>query len=248
MRLTADDRAAISAGELEIRRPVKYRKGRRLACPLKRGDIAAISPTECAHVVSIRTEGDEWVARVELLGAWALRSVDGPRRSSLSGLERDLPGVLSWKSKPDVEVGDIFVFDWVRLRDHYEGQTIHADEPAVWIEVTSVNRNRKGEWVAHYRKHGFDRPKFMAPKLGYTTNRSRAISDAEVPELRDDPVAAAHNETAREIRRLETLRAGLQQKLMATANPRKQAVVVKAIADTETKLRRLQGLSEKSAA
>jgi hypothetical protein len=261
VKLTDEDREAIDAGRLELRRPVKYRYTRKLRCGIKRGTVVQVDDSRCISVTGVRSDGDEWIIQFEVLGLWALKSIK-ERKVGREQIAAELPGVITYDHEPDLIVGDIFEFPNYRekIRDpngdfpdrkneqQEGGDPINEDVPGLYIQITSITRDKKGKWIARYCKHGFEEDEYMAPQLGYTKNPDRAISKAPVYRGKPDPAIAERDDAAREVRRLEALRAGLQQKLMTTSNPRKQVVVVKAIEDTERKLRAVQGKSERIAA
>jgi hypothetical protein len=252
MKLTKDEAAAIDDGATHIRRPQRVSGGRKLKTSVKRGQIAHGHGT-FAQILSVRLIEDEWVMRVEKTEYWALQAIEARRRQLTADLEEALPGVLTWDEQPDVQVGDMFVFEREKIRDanggyfdkagnwHEGGEAINEDVPSVYIEIVSVGRGKKGEHVARYRKHGFDTDQYLAPKLGYTTNRHRALSSAPAPEVRVDPAISTRDEMSREYRRLSMMRSGLQRKLTSTRNERILTVTTVALADVERKMRGLQG-------
>jgi hypothetical protein len=252
VRLTTIEAAAIDAGCTTILREQRVRNGRKLKVSTKRGDIAH-GHGVYAQILSIREHEGKWEFRVEQTGEWALRAKEDGRKMSKADLEDALPGVLSWDEQPDVQVGDIFVFEREKIRDANGGyfnkagnwceggEAINEDVPSVYIEVVSVGRGKKGEHIARYRKHGFEDDQYLAPKLGYTTNRHRALSSAPAPEVRVDPAISTRDEMSREYRRLQQLRACHQREIMRAKGPGQLARLTISLADVERKMRGLQG-------
>lgn len=266
MRLTDEEKAAIKAGERVIRRPVRKRRNMRgtmrdLRTSVKRGTVARVDENTCISVLRVSKKDGEWHIHFETLPAWAL-TPSQERQIGRDEIAAGLPGALRYDEEPDLVVGDIFEFPEYRdkVRDPNRGymdrknewreggEPINEDVPALYIEITSISRDKKGKWVARYRKHGFEEDEYMAPKLGYTKNPERAISRAPVVKVKPDPVVQARDETLRELKRLETLRAGLQQQVMNAKGPGRLIVATKALEQTERKMRHLQGLSAKRAA
>lgn len=261
MRLSKAERKAVLNDGM-VRRKVVRRKGRALGCGIKRGDVAVLDANTCASVVSVTRDGEEWVFRFQILGSWAIpKGTD--HKVSKRAIEDALPGVLAFQEEPNLIVGDIIEFPTHRdkIRDPFSeftgrdgvrregGEPISEDVPGLYIEVTSINRGRRGEWLVRYRKHGFDDDEYLAPKLGYTKNPARAMDrDAPVAKLSADPDIQARDEALRERKRLEVLRSGLQQKLVSAKGDGARVVIYKALEETERKIRRMDGNNVRPAA
>ena len=207
MKLKEAEKSAILNGARTLRRPVRKKRGRELKTGIKRGQVHALDDSKCLHIQRVTREGDEWVIRFDLLGSWAMPNKKDARLS-VGALEELLPPVLSWTEEPDVQVGDVYVFDWHKIRDANEGQSISAEEPKTYIQITSVGRGKKGEHIARYRKCGFEEDKFLAHGHGHTKNPRRALVDPDRrPELLAavdvDPDQQERDEVIREVKRRE---------------------------------------------
>ena len=264
MNLTKAEVAAIQSGATEIRRPVMSRLGadgvmRDLKCRIKRGTVATVDELTCVSVRSVKREGREWVFGLEVLGSWA-KVATGTRKEGKGAIETNLPGVLKFDAKPDLIPGDIIEFEAYRerIRDPFPdffdkagevskgGPAINEDVPGLYLEVTSVGRDKKGKWAVRYRKHGFDDDEYLAPKLGYTKNPAKAISKAPIARLRPSPEAEERNEAMREIKRLESQKEHARRKLMKANGPGGLAASYKAMADAQRKIRVIEAQLEAS--
>lgn len=240
MKLRPNEVAAVEAGELELRRPVRTRHGKPLKCGIKRGAILE-AENVCAHVISEPwKEGNEWVFRVEVNGTWAVKA-DMTDELGIAELEDILPGVLSWDELPDVQVGDRIVFAWSKIRDpNPGGEAINIDIPQLYIEVTSLGRNKQGKHVAHYKKCGFQKDEYLAFKSGTTTNKAKCLdADASVVNLRTDRIDLERAETIREVRRLQMLRSGHQREILRASGSHLVRLTL-SLADVEKKLRKVE--------
>lgn len=234
----------------ELRRPVRLKNGKPLKCGIKRGTVLE-ADTVCAHVISEpRQEGGEWVFRVEVNGTWAAK-VPKIDEYGIAELDDMLPGVLSWDELPDIQVGDKIVFATTKIRDANEGfvdrggvtwpdrEPINVDIPRLYIEITSIGRNKLGKHVAHYKKVGFQRDEYLAFKSGSTSSRTKRQcldDEASVVEVYMDPRQQEIEANRREVRRLQQLRAAHQTAILSNPKPGRLVSLTVSLADVERKL------------
>lgn len=90
-----------------------------------------------------------------------------------------------------------------RLWDRESEQLVTVPrQKLMWLEVTAVNRHRKGHWLVQFsvtdNRH---KPLYLGPQGSYTTSRFRAIDELEVvPCKAQDRYAKDANETWEPIR------------------------------------------------
>lgn len=250
MKLRANEVEAIKAGVTELRRPVRTRHGKPLKCGIRRGTVLE-DDTICAHVVSEpKRAGSEWVFRVEANGTWAAKA-DRTDELGIAELEDILPGVLSWDELPDIQVGDKIVFASDKIRDPNKGfidkggvtwpdrEPINVDVPRLYIEITSLGRNKQGKHVAHFKKVGFQHDEYLAFKAGNTKNKDPEKcldTEASVVKIHNGQTEREQAESLREHRRLQMLRAEHHRQIPAARG--KQLVrLTLSLADVEKKLR-----------
>lgn len=189
--------------------------------------------------------------RIEVNGTWAAKAKRFDE-AGIAELEKDLPGVLSWDELPDIQVGDKIVFAWAKIRDPNKGfvdkggvtwpdrEPINVDIPSLYIEITSIGRNKLGKHVAHYKKVGFQRDEYLAFKSGTTSSRTKKqclddeASNVEVVYI--DSAQQERDDKIRELKRLERLRPALQKRFMKAKGPGATAVTAVALADVERQI------------
>lgn len=126
------------------------------------------------------------------------------------------------------------VLDWddsYRIADQLGNLTVVPARPVRWIVVTSVKRERKGDWVVRFEATDLrQEPEFLGPGGTYTTSRFRAIDELEVvPRRVQDRFAKAAYDRDRALR-LERVAAAQQDRWRFKRERRRAAARMNAAA------------------
>lgn len=269
MKLSKAERDQLANG-LEVLRTVRRSPltGKPLKSSVKRGDVVEANGkfygvVGLPRLVKDAQGDDKWLIRFEEVGEWALEDGDGRPRSL--DIEHDLPPVLSFTEKPDLEAGDTIILsenqthidaDTIQWAERHQGEDglrvpteVTRRQPAEHLEITHVGRHKQGHWFAKYVVKGADRLQYMAKTSGTTTNPQISIDgDAPILPLFTAEETKRKNEEMRERNRLLAVKRAQLKQLTETSSPGIMARLALSIADIDAKLAKMDEVEHKKAA